>query len=84
MTKVAGRAWIGTCWFPTRSDAYRYYAQYRVLSDQVDMKILGREIYIGAPPLKEGEEAELRGEKGRGRRWYVNVEFLKGTNDTRL
>jgi len=55
-----------------------------VLSDQVDMKILGREIYVGAPPLKEGEEAELRGEKRSGRRWYVNVEFLKGTNDTRL
>jgi len=84
MTKVTRTTWVGTAWFPTRADAYRYYAQHGVLSQDVDMKIFGREIYIGIPGLKEGEEAELRGDNRHGRRWFVKIQFLAGVNDTRV
>ena len=50
----------GTCYFPTRGNAIRYYRPYAKLegakaSELVDRKIAEGEIHIGKPPMKPGD-----------------------------
>ena len=50
----------GTCYFPTRGNAIRYYRPYAKLDGEkasivVDRKLAAGEIHIGPPPTKPGD-----------------------------
>lgn len=46
---------IGTCYFVSHYAAYKYYKEYGCNKDEVRRKIRDREIVIGFPPVKQGE-----------------------------
>ena len=69
---------IGTPNFPSFADAVDYYSQQGVDLSEVRQKIRGKEIYIGKPKLKEGEELlvveELPNKRpGYGLRYYKKI-----------
>jgi hypothetical protein len=46
---------IGTCYFVSHFAAYKYYRAYGCTKEEVRRKIQDREIVIGFPPVKQGE-----------------------------
>lgn len=67
----------GTCYFPTRRDAYLYYAEQDGgrYEDSVNAKIADGEIMIGKPVLATDDaltgRLELRKDQGGSWRWFV-------------
>lgn len=52
---------FGTCHFVSKRTAIAYYAN----EETVDRKLAAGEIFIGKPPVKEGEEIIVNGKEGR-------------------
>ncbi len=61
---------IGTPYFPSLSEAYSYYRAQYVYPREVDLKVRNQEIFIGPPPLKDGDELFLAKECP-GSRFYI-------------
>lgn len=51
----------GTCYFVSKRTAIAYYSD----EETVDRKLAEGEIFIGKPPVKEGEEIIVNGREGR-------------------
>lgn len=52
---------FGTCHFVSRRTAIAYYGNEEI----VDRKLAEGEIFIGKPPVKDGEEIIVNGKEGR-------------------
>ena len=65
----------GTCFFPSKLDAYAYYKEQGIHSTFVREKIITEEIRIGEPTIKKDEKAFLRGQ---------GIFYKKGNEDTEV
>lgn len=58
---------VGTCYFPTKADAIKYYAEYESdAARAVEIKLKEGSIHIGKPALKPGQKAFIR-----DHRWHI-------------
>ena len=70
----------GTSYFPTLTDAHKYYGVLGFYPSEVDGKVESGEINIGKPPGYLGHHAQaiLRKDQGGSMRWWVSEDVRVG------
>jgi hypothetical protein len=70
----------GTSYFPTLTDAHKYYGVLGFYPSEVDGKVESGEINIGKPPGYLGHHAQaiLRKDQGGSMRWWVSEDVRIG------
>ena len=56
---------VGTCYFDSKTSAYRYYKPYGCTREDVNAKFDDGDIHVGYPPIKNGDKIGLDTKEGR-------------------
>ncbi len=70
----------GTSYFPTLTDAHKYYGVLGFYPSEVDSKVESGEINIGKPPGYLGPQAQaiLQNDQGGSKRWFIAEDVRVG------
>ena len=70
----------GTSYFPTLTDAHKYYGVLGFYPSEVDGKVESGEINIGKPPGYLGHHAQaiLQNDQGGSKRWFIAEDVRAG------
>ena len=70
----------GTSYFPTLTDAHKYYGVLGFYPSEVDGKVESGEINIGKPPGYLGHHAQaiLQNDQGESKRWFIAEDVSVG------